>query len=298
MKEQTWSSAHCSSLQGKTVAVTGATGGLGREICRGLLTLKAGLILIGRSPEKTQALVRDLKQEYPGCKITCLQADLEDIRSVRQVTETLMDLEPDILVHNAGAYKIPRRTCSTGLDNVFQIDFASPYYMTCQLLPMLARRRGKVVVMGSVAHTYSPTDPGDLDFSTRTHCHLVYGNAKRYLMFGFSRLMARWPQVDFAIAHPGITVTNITAHYPRALYAIIRRPMKVIFPPPRKAARSMIRAISDPCSPGCWIGPGLFGIWGNPREVPLKTCPEAEQKAMETAAESMYQGLCDTLSQY
>lgn len=234
MSDQKWIQTHCRSLKGKIVAVTGATGGLGQEICRGILALEGGLILVNRDLQKTEALTDSLIKEYPQAKIQVLQADLTDLSSVRRAADRLEALEPDILVHNAGAYKIPRSTCAAGLDNVFTINFASPYYLTRALLPMLSRKRGKVVVMGSVAHTYAPTDPQDPDFSTRTHCHLVYGNSKRYLMFAFSRLLEHWPEVDFAIAHPGITVTNITAHYPKALYALIKYPMKLIFPRPKK----------------------------------------------------------------
>ena len=288
MNQKRWLTRNLPSLAGKTVAVTGATGGLGREICRGILTLGGSLILLARNPRKLEQLKLSLLEEFPGSCIRGVMADLSDLQSVSRACRQLLTLEPDILVHNAGAYKIPRKTCSTGLDNVFQINFASPYYMTRQLLPMLSRRRGKVVVMGSVACSYSLSDPGDPDFHTRSRCHLVYGNSKRYLMFAFSRLMARWPQVDFAIAHPGITVTAITAHYPKPLYALIRYPMKIIFMHPPAAARGMLRAICQPVPPGFWMGPRFFRVWGNPAVSPLPRCNRAEQQAMDAQAQRLY----------
>ena len=32
-----------------------------------------------------------------------------------------------------------------------------------------------------------------------------------------------------AVTHPGITQTNITAHYPKLIFAVIKNPMKLIF---------------------------------------------------------------------
>ena len=53
------------SLKGKTVAISGATGGLGREICRRLCTLGAELILLDRNAERSRALVSELLEEFP-----------------------------------------------------------------------------------------------------------------------------------------------------------------------------------------------------------------------------------------
>ena len=296
MDDIRWLSHHCASLAGKTLALTGATGGIGREICRGILALGGRLILAARDPGKAQNLKRELEAEYPGARIQVVLGDLTDRQDLDRMAEELNALEPDLLVHNAGAYLIPRGTCSLGWDTVFSINFAAPLYLTARLLPMLQQRRGKVVVMGSVAHRYSPTDEEDWDFASRQPIHLVYGNSKRYLMFGFRQLMARYPAVDFAIAHPGITVTNITAHYPRWLYAIIKYPMKVIFMSPRQAARSLLLALSTPVPRGSWMGPRYFTVWGAPAIRALRSCPEEEQQAICRRAEVILSRLQDGAS--
>ncbi len=172
----------------------------------------------------------------------------------------------------------------------FQINFVSPYYMTKELLPQLRQRSGKVVAVGSIAHNYSKTDPEDIDFSTRSACSLVYGNSKRYLMFALMGLL-RSSGVKFAIGHPGITVTNITAHYPKLIYAVIRHPMKVIFMKPATAARSIIRAIFEEVPDLHWVGPRFFNVWGSPSVQKLKTCSESERIRICAAAEKCYLGI-------
>ena len=288
MDPKTWLLKHNPSLQGKTVAITGASGDLGREICRAVLTLSGSLVLLNRDPEKTRRLTEALLAEFPDGQIRFLPLELTDLASVDRAAGLLAQEPPDILVHNAGAYKIPRCTCATGLDNVFQINFFSPYYLTKRLLPALSARGSKVVVMGSVAYAYSASDPADVDFSGRGPCHLVYGNSKRYLMFAFAQLLADWPRVDFAVAHPGVSFTNISNHYPKALYALIRWPMQVFLPKPEKAVRSMVYALTHPVPRDCWVGPGFFRVWGEPRVRPLRGCPDWEKLDLHSRAESLY----------
>ncbi len=291
MHKETWLQKNGTSLLGKTIAITGATGGLGREICKDLLALGGSLVLLNRDSRKTQVLREVLLAQYPTAQIADIPVDLTDIDSVKAACAALAQMPLDLLIHNAGAYSIPREICSTGLLNVFQINFAAPYYMTKQLLPKLSQRHGKVVVMGSIAHTYSKSDPQDLDFSTRTAASLIYGNSKRYLMFAMGELFKNHPQVDFAIAHPGITFTGITNHYPKVIFAIIKHPMKVIFMKPAAAARGMIWAVCHPVPYLHWSGPKFFDIWGNPSVKLLRTCNAQERQRIFRDAENLYKKL-------
>ena len=286
-----WLENHTASLRGKTVAITGSTGGLGRELCRYLLHLGAGLILVDRNPRRAEDLRCELIAQMPDAKISLLTADLSDMDAVRAATNQLADEPLDVFIHNAGAYSIPRKTCATGYDNVFQINFVSPYYMIRKLMPTLAKRRGRVVVVGSIAHNYSKADPESLDFADRTQASKVYGNAKRYLMFSLYELFKNQTDVTLSVTHPGITFTGITAHYPKVIFAIIKHPMKVIFMKPRKAALSILRGVFEPCGYCEWIGPCLFDVWGLPRKKRLKTCREEERCFIGLKAEEIFQNL-------
>lgn len=291
MKYSRWLEKNTHSLNGKNVVITGSTGGLGKEICLYLLYLGADLILIDRNPQKSSELDAFLKLQYPKAKIKHLIADMEDFSSVKSVSETLKSLEVDVLILNAGAYSIPRRTTDTGFDNVFQINFVSHYYITKELLPLLSMRKGRVIAVGSIAHNYSKTDPLSIDFKDRNKSSLVYGNSKRYLMFSLFELFKEHNQVSLSITHPGITFTNITSHYPKFIFALIKYPMKLIFMKPKKAALSIIKGLFNETKYHTWIGPGRFDIWGNPEIKALKTCTEAESKQIFNNAEYIYNNL-------
>ncbi len=286
-----WLMKNTSSLEGKTVALTGSTGGIGRELCFYLASLGADLVLVDRNEKKQNALRDELISEYPSLSVTGVICDLEDISSVKIATDRLIEIGVDVFIHNAGAYSIPRHKCKTGYDNVFEINFVSPYYMIRRLLPMLDQRLGRVVVVGSIAHNYSKRDGDDIDFQSRTRASLVYGNAKRYLMFSLYSLFDGREGATLSVTHPGITFTGITAHYPKVIYAIIKYPMKVIFMRPRRAALSVLRGVFEPTAKCEWIGPRIFSVWGLPKRRRLKTAGEEEIRAISLDAERIYMAL-------
>ena len=287
MNVDKWLNENTRSLKGKSIAITGATGGLGREICKYLLSLEAKIILVDRNPVKQADLVSQLKLIYPHAAVDCLQCDLEDVGSAIKTARTLDRLGIDVFIQNAGAYSIPRHKCETGYDNVFVINFLSSYCMIRELLPGLDKRGGRVVVVGSIAHNYSKTDLQDIDFSTRKRASLVYGNAKRFLMFSLYPLF-KGKKSSLAVTHPGITLTGITSHYPKFIFALIKHPMKVIFMPPRIAALSVIKGIFENTNNNEWIGPAIFNVWGKPKKKLLTTCKENEAKMIQETAEALY----------
>ena len=279
-------------IKGKRIAITGSTGGLGRELCAYLAARGASLVLVDRNAERSVAHRAQLQAQFAGLEVTCVTLDLEDITSAARAVEALIALEIDVFIHNAGAYSIPRHRCSTGYDNVFQINFATPYYMIRRLMPVLRARGGHVMVVGSIAHRYGRIDPQDVDFRSRKAASKVYGNAKRYLMFALFELFCRERGVGLAVTHPGITLTNITAHYPKAVYAVIKWPMKVIFMSPHKAARCLLAGVESETDYCQWIGPAVFDIWGSPRKKQLRSCSAAERRAIDAIADRVYRRCC------
>lgn len=276
MTVKRWLNENTHSLSGKTVAISGSCGGLGRALCVYLAELGASLVLIDRNRERSEAHREALLLRNPEISVRCVTAVLDDMDSVKAAAEELRRYPIDIFICNAGAYSIPRKVCDSGYDNVFQINFVSHYMLIEALLPTLRKRSGKVVVVGSVAHRYSRSDPSDVDFSTRKKASLVYGNSKRYLMFILAEKFKNEPCVGFAITHPGITFTNITAHYPKLIFALIKRPMKIIFPSTKRACLSILRGIFEDTCGEEWIGPAIFDVWGMPKKKKLRSLKAGE----------------------
>ena len=82
MNIKKWLSQSTHSLSGKTVAVTGTTGGLGKELCRYLAALNANLILLDRNATRSNAFRDELLALHPNISVECINVDLEDICTV------------------------------------------------------------------------------------------------------------------------------------------------------------------------------------------------------------------------
>ena len=119
MSIKKWLDKNTTSLEGKTVAISGSTGGLGRELCIHLAALGASLVLLDRNIVKSHALADELRSTYKGILISYITVDMTDIDAVRSAADQLSLMPIDYLILNAGAYSIPRCRLSCGYDNVF-----------------------------------------------------------------------------------------------------------------------------------------------------------------------------------
>ena len=112
-------------------------------------------------------------------------------------------------------------------------------------------------------------------------------------MYGLHELFRGEDKATLAIAHPGITFTNITAHYPPLIFAIIKHPMKIIFMKPKKAALSIVKGVFVASDYRTWIGPQLFDVWGRPSVKRLRTATDEEIARIDCMARKIYQDLCE-----
>lgn len=133
-----------SFLTGKTVLLTGATGGIGAEVAKQLSAEGALLILTGRSLEKLRALQRQLTAEtlVYGCDLTS-EAEQQGLLQFCQRHGGI-----DVLINNAGISQFG--LCQQQqFSSLLSINLLVPMQL-CQLfLPMLRKRQGQIVNVGS-----------------------------------------------------------------------------------------------------------------------------------------------------
>ncbi|MCM1404559.1 MAG: SDR family NAD(P)-dependent oxidoreductase [Prevotella sp.] len=283
-----WLKDNTVDLQGRVVAIVGATGGLGTKVTRYLLKTNAKIIMLDRNVDKMNAFVKELTQEFATAEIDTVQIDLSQMKTVNAAVEQLINRRIDCLILNAGVYNVPLETGELGYNNVFQINFISQYYLAKQLLPALQRTKGKVVAVSSIAHTYGQLDENDIDFTKHQKNTKVYGNSKRFLTFALSELFKDREDVRLAIVHPGVTLTPMTNAKNNAF---IRATMKMFFPKPEVAALSIVRGVFLDINYDEWIGPKVAKIWGAPTVSKLPTATAEERAKMYNIAEN----ICKTL---
>jgi uncharacterized protein len=133
-------------LAGRTILLTGATGGLGHAIARAFGARGARLVLTGRRPEVLEALATSL----PDAVVQA--ADLADPASVRALAEEHADV--DVVVSNAGvpgSGPLPSFS-EEEIDRALQVNLRAPILLSRFLLPrMVERGSGHLVFMSSLS---------------------------------------------------------------------------------------------------------------------------------------------------
>ena len=291
MKYEKWINKNCSRLDGKTVCITGSTGGLGTVVANDLAYLGANLILANRNKEKSEKQKQELLKLYPTIEIKILSVDMFDMDSVKLFVCKLKQIPFDILILNAGIYNVKRKTSNAGFDNVFQVNFVSPYYIAKQLLPTMRKNKNaKIVAVGSIAHNFTKVNPEDIQMEKNAKCSKIYGNSKRFLMFSLEKLFLN-SHIPLSIVHPGVTLTQMTNHYHKAINWLVKIGIKLFFPNTQKASLSILSGVFNQTEYFEWIGPAKFNIWGYPKKKKLKTCSETEADKIFEIAEDIYSKL-------
>jgi short-subunit dehydrogenase len=134
--------------------VTGASSGIGADIARELAKDGHDLVLCARRIEPMQALADELKTT--GASSTVIAADLSKSGAAAALVQDLegRGLSIDVLVNAAGLGANGRFDASDPLrvTEMLQVNVVALTELTRMLLPpMLSRRRGKVMLLGSTA---------------------------------------------------------------------------------------------------------------------------------------------------
>ena len=135
-------------LAGRSVLLTGATGGLGRAIARALAGRGATLVLSSRKAEALEELAGTL----PGAGHRTLVADLADEgAAVRLIAEAGV---PDVLVANAGLPASGRLDgfSQDEVGRALRVNLEAPIRMARDVVPaMRGRGSGHIVFLASLA---------------------------------------------------------------------------------------------------------------------------------------------------
>jgi 3-hydroxy acid dehydrogenase / malonic semialdehyde reductase len=154
------------------VFVTGATSGFGAAIARRFAAEGHRIIAAGRRRERLAGLV----DEFGSIRIHPMILDVRDRAGVEAaVTGLPADLAAiDLLVNNAGlalGLEPAQRTNLDDWDSMVDTNVSGLMYVTRAVLPgMVARRRGHIVNLGSIAGTY-PYPGGNVYGATKAFVH-------------------------------------------------------------------------------------------------------------------------------
>lgn len=143
-------------MNGRTCLITGATDGIGKEAAVELAKKGCNLILIGRSKEKGEKVVEQIRKVTEShVDIDYFTADLMLMKEVSRVADEVSRKYPkiDILLNNVGAYFAFRGVTEEGFERTFALNHLGYFLMTKKLLPLIEKSNYKRIVnVSSSAH--------------------------------------------------------------------------------------------------------------------------------------------------
>ncbi|GGO14207.1 oxidoreductase [Micromonospora parathelypteridis] len=261
-----WTTDHIPDQHGRVAVVTGANSGLGLVTATELASHGAHVVLAVRHAPAGEDAARRI-----GGDVEVRELDLASLASVRTFAAKLAGDHPtiDLLVNNAGVVLLgPRRTSADGFELHLATNMLGHFVLTGLLLGNLAAaREARVVSLSSITHKNAHLDFNDLMFEHDYRAATAYGRSKlATTIFGIEldrRLRAAGTPIVSALAHPGLTRTNLT---PRAwehrgrFGRLIASAGLLATQPVAQGALPQLRAATEPgVRGGQFFGPS--GLW-------------------------------------
>lgn len=245
-------------MTGKTVVVTGASSGLGRESARTLARNGARVIIVGRNPSKLRsAQIED--------DVAVEVADLSLLSEVRSLARRLLDSEDriDVLINNVGVLLPRQEFTAEGLDTTFATNVAGQFLLTNLLLPRMASTGNARVINVSSGGMYTQRiDPDGLDFDGIPYSGTAaYAQTKRAQVILTEMWAERIPgqEVVFHSMHPGWARTPGVARSLPLFNSVMRPFLRT----PEQGADTIVWLASAP-EPGSSSG----SFWFDRKRVP------------------------------
>lgn len=179
-------------LHGTTLAVTGASSGIGWEICRALHAEGCRVVACGRDA----ARLARLADSVPG--ITCLQADLSAPGGIDRLAERLLAMPGlDGIIHNAA---VQRDTlldaasyAATQLEHELRVNLLAPLELTRRLLPGLRLRPRAWLVFVTTGLVFAPKARATVYCATKSGLHAAAESLRMQLAGSLVRVVELVP---------------------------------------------------------------------------------------------------------
>jgi NAD(P)-dependent dehydrogenase (short-subunit alcohol dehydrogenase family) len=256
-------------LSGRTCIVTGANGGIGREVARGLAHKGAKVVLACRNLERGRTALEHLRADTGSDQLRLMQVDMSEQNSIREFAQQfLTEYEGlDVLVNNAGIWPRLRELTGDGIELTWDTNVLGYFLLTKLLLARLEQNAPARII--NVASRFAgDLDLGDVQFDRRAFAAVTaYTQSKqanRMLTWALAKRLEGTGVTANAV-HPGLVNSSLLDQQRGVLGAFMSAGAKVMGRQPSKGADSIIWLASDP------IGAEVNGkFWMNRREIPCK----------------------------
>ena len=215
---------HAKSLLGKTVLITGADGGIGRETTKGLAHKGATIVMACVDLNEAKPVYEEIKKETGNENVEMMHVDLASLNSIRAFARKFSRKYKhlNVLINNAGTYHHTRQETAEGFEKTIGINYLGPFLLTHLLLPIIKQTpAARIINVSSNAHFQGRIDAHDLHFQKKHyHGFKAYAASKVAIVLFTRELAERLKEMDVTVnaLHPGHVATNIWSIWPGTWY--------------------------------------------------------------------------------
>jgi retinol dehydrogenase-14 len=237
-------------LAGRTVLVTGGTGGIGRATALGLARMGAHLAITGRDRERTEGAAREIRAAGGG-QVDAFVADLSSQSEVRRLADEVLQTYPriEVLVNNVGGYWKTRHVTADGLERTFALNHLAPFLLTNLLLARLKQSApARVVTVSSNAQAMGRIDFDDLQGQRSYSGSRAYNQSKlANVLFTYELARRlRGSGVTANALHPGVVSTSFGAEDPAVIQRLFVPFARPFMKAPTQGAATSVHLASSP----------------------------------------------------
>ena len=259
------------SFENRKIVLIGGTSGIGLELLKHLVSLKAQVILLALEKELSQKL----KDEYK--LLDVIYYDQSSYKAVDTAIDELLSIHKDFdtIVLNAGVLGITR-VLDNGYPGTIAINYIGARYFIDTMSPKLNYKL-RFVIAGSFAAGLHIKKKADLKSPKLNHFQ-QYNLSKAYIEAYFYNLFIenKYPNLEYVCVEPGLTNTGIIHNYNRVVRFLGYYFLKWFFHSPNKASLCLLTGISNKAKNGDFITPrGLFKLSGYPQ---IRTLPKKRRR--------------------
>ncbi|XP_028815201.1 retinol dehydrogenase 12-like [Denticeps clupeoides] len=204
-------------LDGRTVLVTGAAAGIGRETAVDLAARGARVIVACRDVVEATLAADDIRRRSGNANVVVKKLDLASLRSVRRLAREILDTEErlDVLINNAGVMLCQKLATEDGFETHFGVNYLGHFLLTNCLLDLVKRSApSRIINVSSLAHERGHIYFDDINLDKDFTPQKAYSQSKLANVL-FSRELSRRLQgtrVSVFCLHPGIVHTELSRH--------------------------------------------------------------------------------------
>lgn len=279
-----------SNLQGKTVLISGATNGIGKQSALELAKMGAQVVIIGRNKTKTEESLREIQSGSGNKDVHALIADLSSMAEVRRVAADFRKSYSrlDVLLNNAGAVFASRQETVDGYEMTFALNHLSYFLLTNLLLDMVkASAPSRIVNVSSDAHTSAALNFDDLQNkqSYGMGGFRAYGQSKLMNIMFTYELARRLAGTGVTVnaLHPGVVNTGFGRNN-KGLMSIAMNVISLFTIKPEDGAKTSVYLASSPEVEGVT---GKYFDKCKAKQSTAVSYDEAAQKRLWTVSEQL-----------